>query len=149
MRVRELSQDRSERPQSKGEIIGKQGFVYVLNRDNLGMYSANDSQVIQEFPLIPGETNNQVKDVQFGSPCLLEQHRLLLSRCLTGLGFSGVRRIARHSPQNRGVSRQSFPSISANGNTNGILWDIGGPNSSPLTPLLSKCSTPRVRPHAR
>src|SRR6267143_2015646 len=43
---------------------GKQGIVYVLNRDNLGMFSPNDSQIIQEFALEPNSTS----DVQFGSP---------------------------------------------------------------------------------
>src|SRR5467141_2367403 len=43
---------------------GKQGVVYVLNRDNLGMFSANDSGVLQEVTLEPGSTS----DVLFGSP---------------------------------------------------------------------------------
>src|SRR6267143_1648077 len=43
---------------------GKQGIVYVLNRDSLGMFSANDSQALQEVVLVPGSTN----DVLFGSP---------------------------------------------------------------------------------
>jgi outer membrane protein assembly factor BamB len=43
---------------------GKQGIVYVLNRDSLGMFSANDSQVLQEVVLEPSVSN----DVLFGSP---------------------------------------------------------------------------------
>src|SRR6266852_2164466 len=43
---------------------GKQGIVYVLDRDNMGMFSANDSQVLQEVTLVPTSSN----DVLFGSP---------------------------------------------------------------------------------
>src|SRR6266478_890501 len=39
---------------------GKQGIAYVLNRDNLGMYSANDSQVLQEVALEPGTASDVV-----------------------------------------------------------------------------------------
>ncbi|MFI5224479.1 MAG: hypothetical protein ACHQX3_09630, partial [Nitrospirales bacterium] len=33
---------------------GKQGTIYVLNRDNLGMYAPNDSQIIQELVGVVG-----------------------------------------------------------------------------------------------
>jgi outer membrane protein assembly factor BamB len=103
---------------------GKQGIVYVLNRDNLGMFSTNDSQVLQEFALVPNPNNIDVlmssaaywnKTVYFapnGSPLLA----FPLSGGLLGTPLTTAR------SYNGGHS----PSISANGNTNGIVWDITG-----------------------
>ncbi len=104
---------------------GKQGIVYVLNRDNLGMFSLNDSQIIQEFALIPGDNN----DVQFGSPAFWNNTVYyapdaspLLAYPLSGglLGApikTAVGYIGAHSP-----------SISANGGdaNTGIVWFISG-----------------------
>jgi len=108
---------------------GKQGFVYVLNRDNLGMYAPNDSQVLQEFPLIPGALTSVKKDVLFSSPAYWNNtvyfepdgspilaypvsDGLLGTPLGTAQSYTGA-----HSP-----------SISANGNTNGVLWAITGTN---------------------
>jgi hypothetical protein len=104
---------------------GKQGIVYVLNRDDMGMFSPNDSQIIQEFPLIPGDT----KDVQFGTPAFwnntvyfapnaspLLAYPLLSNGTLGTAAKTSVKLPGSHSP-----------SISANGASNGILWVIGGP----------------------
>jgi len=89
-------------------------------------------QVIQEFPLIPGETNNQVKDVQFGSPAYWNNTVYFSPDASPVLAFPVSGGCSGTPLKNRGVSRQSFPSISANGNTKGILWDIGGPQTPRL-----------------
>jgi len=105
---------------------GKQGFVYVLNRDNLGMYSTNDGAVLQEFPLIPGETGSTVKDALFSSPAYWNDTVYFapiaspilafpLSGGLLGTPLTTGSYAALHSP-----------SISADGNTDGILWAING-----------------------
>ncbi|HEV2728972.1 MAG TPA: Ig-like domain-containing protein, partial [Terriglobales bacterium] len=101
---------------------GKQGIVYVLNRDNLGMFSTNDSQVVQEFPLSsatndvlfssPAYWNNTVYFAPNGSPLLA----FPVSGGLLGTPqMTAAKYIGSHSP-----------SISANGNSNGILWVISG-----------------------
>jgi len=98
---------------------GKQGMVYVLNRDNLGMFAANDSQIIQELSLTvagemfgsPAYWNGTVYFSPGGSPLqsfTLSNGQLVLPSVNTTQGLTGS-----HSP-----------SISANGNTNGILWVI-------------------------
>ncbi|HEX9110313.1 MAG TPA: Ig-like domain-containing protein [Terriglobales bacterium] len=103
---------------------GKQGFIYVLNRDHMGMFSPNDSQVLQEFPLIPGSTNTTIRDVLMSSPAYWNNTVYFapigspilafpLSGGLLGTPLTTIKYPAGHSP-----------SISANGNTNGILWDI-------------------------
>ena len=126
---------------------GKQGFVYVLNRDNLGMYSANDSQVIQEFPLIPGETNNQVKDVQFGSPAYWNNTVYFSPDASPVLAFPVSGGLLGTPLKTAEYPGSHSPSISANGNTNGILWDIGGPqllafNATTLQVLYSTSQNP-------
>src|SRR6267143_4158986 len=103
---------------------GKQGIVYVLNRDNLGMFSPNDSQIIQEFALEPNSTS----DVLFGSPAywnntvyFAPNASPLMAFPLSG-GLLGTPLKTSGSYNGGGHS----PSISANGNSNGVLWTITG-----------------------
>jgi hypothetical protein len=110
---------------------GKQGFVYVLNRDNMGMYSSsgNDNQIVQEFPLIPGETSGQAKDVLFSSPAYWNNTVYFAPNASPLLAFplSGGLLGTPLATLQKYVGAHS-PSISANGNTNGILWTISGNN---------------------
>jgi Bacterial Ig-like domain (group 1) len=103
---------------------GKQGIVYVLNRDNLGMFSANDSQALQEVALEPGVAS----DVLFGSPAywnntvyFAPHDSPLMAFPLSG-GLLGTPRKTAASYAGGNHS----PSISANGNSNGVLWAITG-----------------------
>ena len=108
---------------------GKQGFVYLLNRDALGMYSANDSQVLQEFPLIPGAQPLVKKDVLFSSPAYWnntvyfepDASPLLAYPLSGGLLGTPVTTVQKYTGAHS-------PSISANGNTNGILWVLTSGN---------------------
>ncbi len=102
---------------------GKQGVVYVLNRDNLGMFATNDSQIIQEFALIPGDNN----DVMFGSPAYWNQTVYFAPNASPVMAFpvsGGLLGTAVKTAKSYNGSHS--PSISANGNTNGILWDLTG-----------------------
>lgn len=102
---------------------GKQGVVYVLNRDNLGMFSANDSQVIQEFSLEPGTTN----DVLFGSPAYWNNTVYFAPNAAPLMAFplsGGLLGTPVKTAQKNPGSHS--PSISANGNSNGIMWVISG-----------------------
>ena len=100
---------------------GKQGIVYVINRDSLGLYAPNDA-VIQEYSLVPGST----KSIMFGSPAYWNNTvyfapdgaplmAVPLSGGLLGTPITSGKYAGSHSP-----------SISANGTTNGILWNISG-----------------------
>jgi hypothetical protein len=105
------------------EVIaaGKQGVVYVLNRDQLGMYSAgSDSQIIQEFGLeVHGELmaspvywNGMVYFTPDGSP-------LQVFQVVNGL-FSPYLKTTQK------LTGAHAPVVSANGSSNGILWVISG-----------------------
>lgn len=103
-------------------VGGKQGVVYVLNRDNLGMFSPSDSLVLQEITLVPTRTD----DVLFASPAYWNNTVYFtpdaspimafpLSGGLLGTPITVGKYAGAHSP-----------SISANGNSNGVLWVISG-----------------------
>ena len=103
---------------------GKDGTIYVLNRDNMGKFQAgSDSQIIQRIDAFqnimrsmpaywngfvywgPGENNDDVAKayrVQNG-----QLSPTPVSQASVKLGFPGA-----------------TPAVSANGNTNGILWLI-------------------------
>ena len=101
---------------------GKQGIVYVIDRDYMGMYAPSDN-VIQEVSLIPGSTQS----IMFGSPAYWNNtvyfaadgapiQAFPLVNGLLGTPLKAGKYVGSHSP-----------SISANGNTNGVLWVISGP----------------------
>jgi hypothetical protein len=124
---------------------GKQGIVYVLDRDNMGMYTANDS-VIQEVTLVP----NTTKDVMFGAPAYWNNTLYFapdnygvmafpLSNGTLGTPVLTTRFAGSHSP-----------SVSANGNSNGILWFISGStlyayNATTMQSLYSSGQAPNSR----
>jgi hypothetical protein len=116
---------------------GKQGLVYVLNRDNLGMYSANDAGALQEFGLLPGETGDSTANILFSSPAYWNNYVYYAPDYDTPTVYpvsAGVLEPALPSP---GYNSAHSPSISANGNTNGVMWVISGPANSEHPHLLA------------
>src|SRR6202795_2140544 len=103
---------------------GKQGIVYVLNRDSLGMFSANDSQVLQQVALKPGTTS----DVLSGSPAYWNHTLYFAPRASPLMAFplsGGSLGTPLKTAASYAGGRHS-PSISANGASNGVLWVIPG-----------------------
>lgn len=108
---------------------GKQGFVYLLDRDDLGEFHQTYDQDIQEFSLIPGEQTDQVKDVLFSSPAFWNNTVYFAPDDSPVLGYP----LSNGSLGAPATTASSYtgshsPSISANGNSNGILWDLTGGN---------------------
>ena len=112
---------------------GKQGWVYVLNRDDLGMYSPGgptDPQppVVQEFPLLEKSANPENDyNVQFGSAAYWNKTVYFAPDASPLLAYpvSGGK-LGTPAMTAQKYSGSHSPSISANGNTNGILWVISG-----------------------
>jgi hypothetical protein len=103
---------------------GKQGIVYVLNRDSLGMFSANDSQVLQEVTLEPGVNN----DVLFGSPVYWNNTVYFAPNASPLMAFPLSGGLLGTPLKTSAIYPGSHsPSISANGNSNGVLWVVNGP----------------------
>lgn len=125
---------------------GKQGMVYVLNRDNMGMYASNDSQIIQECALIPGDNN----DVMFGSPAYWNNTVYFSPSASPVLAFP----LAGGTLGTPTKTAQTYPGshsplISSNGNNNGILWNIPGQlyafDATSLNLLYSTTQAPNGR----
>jgi len=106
---------------------GKQGFVYVLDRDNMGMYSVNDAGVLQELALIPGETSSTIADIGFGGPAYWNNTVYFAPTGSPLLAYplsDGLLGTPAATAKSYDGGRP--PAISANGNTNGIMWAIEG-----------------------
>lgn len=111
----------SQNPCHEVVASGKQGVVYVMDRDNLGQFSQTGQDVIlQEFSLTnhgvlmasPTYWNGMVYFAPGGSPV---QSFQMTNGLLNPLAQTAQRYVGAHSP-----------SISANGNSNGILWLLSG-----------------------
>jgi hypothetical protein len=114
---------------------GKQGFIYVLNRDNMGGNDITCTQknptcdnVLQEFPLIADAPPNKVRDLLFSSPAYWNGNVYFTPDGEPIAGYPLLPSGLLGTPVN---SAQSYvgahsASVSANGTTNGILWAISG-----------------------
>ena len=104
------------------EVIAssKEGIVWVLDRDGMGWYSAGGDNIIQEFTLTtngelmcsPAYWNGTVYFLPDGSPIQAFQ-------ASNGLWTPSAQTAKRYNGA-------SSPAVSANGNTNGIVWEISG-----------------------
>ncbi|HTR24449.1 MAG TPA: Ig-like domain-containing protein [Terriglobales bacterium] len=102
---------------------GKSKTVYVLDRDNMGGFSTDDSQILEEFTLTggsgelmasPAYWNNLVYFAPDGAP--IQAFQVSASDPpLAPFAQTARKYVGAHAP-----------SVSANGNTSGILWFMSG-----------------------
>lgn len=123
---------------------GKQGTLYLLDRDNMGHYcsscSAGDTQIVQEFPLALGKDpsgfvywNSTVYSSGTGAPIMAWP--LTNGMLPTTPAAESATAVGGHSPI-----------ITSNGTSNGILWQINGSalvayNAQTLSELYSTAQT--------
>ncbi len=111
---------------------GKEGTVYLLNRDNLGQLNLSADNVVQEIPAgVPHVTSGGTSPVYWNSNiyyATISGFRMftLSDGTLTSIGIPTSASKA---------SARGLPSMSANGNTNGIFWILKGTSSS--APMLA------------
>jgi len=108
---------------------GKNGTVYLVNRDNMGQYNPNTDQVPQALAILPGgtfATGNFKAPVYFSGSVYFGA----VSDPIRALQLSG----AVLSATTVSAETYNFPgaamAISANGNTHGILWAVERPDGS-------------------
>lgn len=100
---------------------GKDGIAYLLDRDNLGHFNpADNSQIVQQV---------SIGGTMFGMPAFYN-NRLYFQTAGTYLRAFAIANAQinptplSQSPETDSSSRGSNPSISANGATNGIVWQL-------------------------
>jgi hypothetical protein len=118
-----LLPDQSTSPVHLLVTAGKVGFIYLINRDSLGHYSSSRDNVVQE--------NGQIVGL-FGTPAFWNNRLYFVGTGYNGgdypkvFSFSGGR--ISSTPTSQGAHTYPFPGavpvVSANGNTNGILWAL-------------------------
>lgn len=107
--------------------VGKEGTVYVLDRDNMGKYcascTAGDTQIVQELPQVAKETgclvywNGMVYTTGSGYP-------------ITGWALSNGMLSSTPVAQTTAQAGGHTPIITSAGTANGILWQINGTSLS-------------------
>jgi hypothetical protein len=102
-------------------VFGKQGMVYLIDRTNLGKYSPLGNQVIQTLPAGTVPTAHSMPAYWQGNVYLCGVTDFLKSFLLSN-GLLST------SPTSESAGMYGYPgatpSISANGNTNGIVWAL-------------------------
>lgn len=100
---------------------GKQGTIYLVDRDHLGGYnSTNDNQIVQELVSVIGGT--------WSSPAYFNNHIYYLGSGDFLQAFPITNAVIGSSPDSTGTNQYGFPgatpSISADGTNNAIVWAI-------------------------
>ncbi len=132
--------------------LGKDGVVYLIDRDSMGFFDPVTNHVVQSFPATTGPF--------FGTPAFW-QNSLYFAGAgdflkqfsfTAGTGFNTT--AASHSMQVYGFPDAS-PSISSQGGANGIVWAIdaslygyASPNANgtncSVVPVPAACSGPAI-----
>ncbi len=100
----------------------KEGTIYVLNREHLGFFGVDDSQIVQELPLVlAGELMNS-PTYWNGTIYFSADNDFIKGYAVSSGQLSSVPAVT--STQILGGSHS--PSISSNGTANGVLWVING-----------------------
>ncbi len=122
---------------------GKEGTMYLLNRDNMGQYcptcSIGDVQIVQELAVAAPYTgslvywNSMVYTTGAGSP---------ISAWSINNGLLSPSPVAQTAPVGGGHS----PVVTSNGTSNGVLWQLNGTaltafDASSLASLYSSSQT--------
>jgi hypothetical protein len=100
---------------------GKAGTVYLLNRDNMGQFNASgDTQIVEELPSAVGQ--------MFSTPAYWNGMVYFAgdSHPIQAYSLSGGLLSTPPVAQSIKMPGAHAPTISANGNVNGVLWAIGG-----------------------
>jgi hypothetical protein len=112
---------------------GKQGYLFLLNRDNLGKFSSSSNNVIQSI-----NVGNSV----FATPVYWQNNLYVAGvGALKQFVFNSTTGKLNGAPFSQSSTSYGFPgatpSVSSNGATNGIIWTLD--NSLYCTPQSPGC----------
>ncbi|MGA7292702.1 MAG: hypothetical protein WBW53_08800 [Terriglobales bacterium] len=103
--------------------VGKEGTIYLLNRDNMGHFcktcTQTDTQIVEELPSFAPETgalvywNNAIYSSGAGSP-------------IAGLSLKSGKLAKTAFAKSKQADNGHSPVISANGTSGGLLWQLNG-----------------------
>jgi hypothetical protein len=135
-----LLPDQSSGPQHLLVATGKYGTIYLINRDNMGGYHAND-QVLQELPSAVGSI--------WGAPIYWNNALYYAGRQDKIKAFPFVNGSISPTPveTTSDFTLQGIPSLSANGDNNGLLWVVRDKSPSDNTWLLSAFNASTLQTH--
>jgi hypothetical protein len=121
---------------------GKSGYVYLLNRNNLGGYNPAGDQVVQELPYAVGSVGAwSIPAYWNGTVYYWAQKDTLKAFPLVNGQLTGPTATSSETYDYPGAN----PVISANGNTEGIIWTIetdGYPTNLPAILQAHDASNP-------
>jgi hypothetical protein len=104
---------------------GKNGTVYVVNRDNMGhFHSGNDNQIVQSLPgILP---HGLLDEGNFGAPVFFNGYVYFAAVKDTLKAFQLSNGLLSNGPTSQSLdvypNRGGAFAASGNGNTNGIVW---------------------------
>jgi hypothetical protein len=113
---------------------GKGGSIYLINRDNMGHYNANnDNQIVQV--LVGALPNGDFELGNFSAPVYFDGYVYFAAVNDALKAFQLSNGLLSTSPSSQSAAiypiRGGSFAISANGNNNGILWAIQSNGASP------------------
>jgi hypothetical protein len=110
---------------------GKQGIIYLVNRDNMGHYNSGSNDVIQT---ITGSAKGYYSSpAYFNKAVYYSGQADYVSRYTLSGGKLSTKPVSK-SPKT--LAGGGTPSISANGTSNAILWVIDAPGTRNSTGVL-------------
>jgi len=109
------------------EVIasGKSKTVYVLDRDGMGGFAPNDAQILQEFTLTGGTGELMASPAYWNSTVYFAPDGAPIQAFQVTGGSPPLVPLVQTAQKYVG---SHAPSVSSNGNTNGILWILSGNN---------------------
>jgi protocatechuate 3,4-dioxygenase beta subunit len=124
---------------------GKEGTIYLVNRDNMGHFHVgDDSQIVQSLPdvLRPvfGMAAYWNNTIYFAAGANSDPRR--------AYSISGGLLSLQPTSMSTAITTNNTPSVSANGTTNGIVWVGGGLDAYDATDL-SKLLYSSTQAHTR
>jgi hypothetical protein len=120
---------------------GKDGYIFVVNRDNMGGYNNQTNNVLQTVQTGTSQFNNIFSTpVYWNGMVYFHSNGDVLRAFTWTAGASAGQQLSSHSVANSGTvfnQHGATPSLSANGTTNGIIWDIDNSAYKNTNPIAS------------